>query len=227
MNYQSQNKTILEIEQVLNAQYPKGFGYKFLGKNANEYTRKGLSLKDFKEKIDLELPDSFYNFYEWLLNVEFPEKNVDKEMYLDYHQNQIFTLQNILDDTKMWQDIQAKNPKHEWKPGFVALLSYNSAYQIVIDTKGEINNIPGCIACWDFKGGSNYNIDYLDFDDFLKTKLELLKKNLYFPPALETNDMDDENGELITYDDFMYGQTSNEIKAVIEKINGRQTIVNF
>jgi hypothetical protein len=224
MNYQSKNKTILEIEQVLKTQYPEGFGYKFLGKNANEYTRKGLSIQNFKAKIDLELPDSFYEFYEWLLKVEFPEKNVDKKTYLDYHQNQIFTLQNILDDTKMWQEIQAKNPKREWKSGFVALLSYDDAYQIVIDTKGEICGQKGALAYWDFKGGGCYYVNYTCFESFLKTKLELLNHDLYFPPSLD-GDEDDEDS--LTYDDYKYGEPADEIETIIEIVNGKQKIVNF
>jgi predicted DNA-binding WGR domain protein len=225
--FQSPNKTIQEIEHILRTKYPIGYGFRFLGRNANEYMRESFSIHDFKAKIGLELPESFYQFYEWLLKVEFTEKNVDNEIYLDSHQNEVSSLKSILDETKMWQEIQTKNPKREWKSGFVALLSYNDAYQMIIDTKGEINEIPGCIAVWDFKGGSWYRIEYIDFDDFLKTKLELLKENLYFPPSLETNDIDDPNGELITYDDFMYGETANTIKSVIEKINGKPYLMNL
>jgi hypothetical protein len=183
-SYLTKNPIIQEIETVLRTVCPEGFAYKFLGKNANSYIRKSLSTDDFKNQIGLELPDSFYQFYEWLLNVEFTEKDVSNQTYMDYHQHQISTLQSILEDTKYWQQILAKDPKREWKPGFVALLSYNSAYQMVIDSKGEINGQKCCIAYWDFKGGSWYYIDYLSFDNFLKTKLELLKQNLYFPPSL-------------------------------------------
>ena len=161
---QKTNPIIQEIEMVLRTQYPDGFGYKFIGNNALPHVRNGLSIKEFKEQINIELPEIFYEFYEWLLDVKFPEKDVSKETYMDYHQHQISTLQNILDDTKLWQGIQAKDPKREWKPGFVALLSYDSAYQMVIDTCGEINGQKGCIAYWDFKGGSWYYVDYLNFE---------------------------------------------------------------
>jgi hypothetical protein len=222
--YQSKNPIIQEIETIIRNKYPEGFAYKFLGKNANQFTRKGLSIDDFKKQIGLELPDSFYQFYEWLLNVEFPEKNVSKQTYMDYHQHQISTLQTILDDTKFWQQIQAKDPKREWKKGFVAILSYNSAYQMVIDTLGEINGQKGCIAYWDFKGGSWYYVDYIDFDHFLKTKLELLKQNLYFPPSLNEEDL---NEDAYTYDDFIYGEPSEKIKKIAEQINGKQVVVSF
>jgi len=188
------------------------------------HVRNGLSIKEFKEQINIELPEIFYEFYEWLLDVKFPEKDVSKETYMDYHQHQISTLQNILDDTKLWQGIQAKDPKREWKPGFVALLSYDSAYQMVIDTCGEINGQKGCIAYWDFKGGSWYYVDYLNFEHYLKTKLELLKQNLYFPPSLNDENIDENS---YTYDEFVYGEPSQKINNIIEQINGKQAFVEF
>jgi len=222
--YTSNNPIIQEIEMVLTTQYPEGFAYKFLGKNANTYIRKSMSVDDFKKQIGLELPESFYQFYEWLLNIEFSEKDISNQTYMDYHQHQIITLQSILEDTKYWQEIQAKDPKREWKTGFVALLSYNSAYQMIIDTLGEINGQKGCIAFWDFKGGSSYYVDYIDFDHYLKSKLELLKQNLYFPPSLNDDNIDEDE---YTYDDFVYGEPSQKINSIIEQMNGKQVVVKF
>lgn len=104
-----------------------------------------------------------------------------------------------------------EQPDREWRDGFVAWNCWNSAYQMAIDTKGIINGTPGCLAYWDFKGGSHFIVKYKNFEYLLLTILELIKRKLYFPSY------NDEK-----FEDFNCGRTRELIDFFITKINGKE-----
>jgi hypothetical protein len=202
------NAVISEIEQTLRNNYPSGFGAVFIG----AAKKSNIGLDAFKKEIGLELPDVFYEYYEWLSTAKFDDNDVSDQTRLGDDDSEHYTpsLGSILSSTRDWRDIQEGQPDREWKSGFAAIASWNSCYQLAIDTTGEVAP-KGGLLYWDFKGGDEYNVVYENFDMFLKTKLELLKAKLYFPPPSS----DDE-----AYDDFMYGDVRGKIDDLVQKLNG-------
>ena len=197
---------IKEIENVLRNNYPEGYGHAFVCTGAD----KTLSIAEFKEKISLPVPELFYQYYEWLQTVSFPQKDVSSLVSLSHFDEEyISSLSKLLDSTKNWQDIQKKEPTREWKSGFVKIASWNSCYVKVIDTLGEVAKA-GSILYWDFKGGSSYRVIHEDFEMYLKTILERLKQNLYFPPS-------DENEE--ARDEFFEGEIRDTIEDLVKNLN--------
>ncbi len=204
------NAIISEIEQTLRSHYPSGFGAVFIG----DAQRSDITLNEFREellKMGLELPDAFYEYYNWLMTVEFDDDDVSDQTQLGYDDSEHYTpsLSDVLSSIRDWRDIQEDQPDREWKSGFAAIVSWNSCYQLVIDTKGEVAPAGGLLY-WDFKGGDKYEVVYQNFEMFLKTKLELLKQKLYFPPP---------SSDDAACDDFMYGETREKIEAVVRKLN--------
>jgi hypothetical protein len=214
------NLIVSDIEAVLNNEYPKGYGCAFIGRNSFPEVRNEVSLEQFRSQINRNLPILFYDFYEWALDVNFPFFDTSKLTHIEDHQNKMETLHSILDDTKIWN----KQIHEEWNFGFVPLCSWDSAYQMVIDTYGCINNQKGSIAYWDFKGGSGYYLEYANFETFLKTKLELLKQNLYFPPPISNSNI---NESYKLYEDFCYGKTSEKIRIIKERVKGKTKFISF
>jgi len=200
------NSTILEIENVLKNNYPEGYAYTFLCRGVD----KTLSMAEFKEKIKLPVPELFYQYYEWLQNVNFPQKDISDLVGLSHFDEEyISSLFTLLDGTETWQEIQRKQPNREWKQGFVEIASWDSCCVKVIDTLGEVAGV-GSILYWDFKGGGTYHVIHNNFEMYLKTILERLKQNLYFPPSYK----DDE-----AVDDFSYGETRDKIQALVKTLN--------
>ncbi len=211
------NAIITEMEQTLRHNYPSGFGAVFIG----EAQDGDLTLEEFKDNIqamDIAPPESFYAYYDWLLRVQFPSDDVSDKTELGYDDEHYTpSLDNILSTTREWREIQKKQPDREWKSGFLAIASWNSCYQLVIDTHGDVAP-KGSLLVWDFKGGGEYEVVYQSFESYVKTKLELLKAMLYFPPSPS----DDE-----AYEDFMYGATREKINKLIADLNGEPQIVPF
>jgi hypothetical protein len=200
------NNIIVEIENILQNQYPAGFGALFVAGIKKHI----ISIEDFKKEIQLSLPNIFYEFYEWANQVQFTKTDISDKVQLDYDdENYLPSLKSILQETQEWQAIQAQQPDREWKGGFVAIGGWNSAYVQVIDTLGEIGKA-GCVLYWDYKGGSTYHIIHQDYEAFLKTKLALLKANLYFTPHWKLEE---------EFEDFMEGEKREQIEAIKQKIN--------
>ncbi|MDD3772563.1 MAG: hypothetical protein PHC38_07905 [Weeksellaceae bacterium] len=214
------NLILSEIVTVLHNEYPKGYGSAFIGQNSFPEVRNEISVEHFRNQINKNLPILFYEFYEWALDVNFPVVDITTLTHIEEHQNKMETLHAILDETKMWNE----QIHEEWNSGFVALCRWDSAYQMVIDTDGYISNQKGSIAYWDFKGGSGYYLEYANFETFLKTKLELLKQNLYFPPPISNSNIDESYKE---YEDFCYGKTSEKIRVIKERVNGKTNFISF
>jgi hypothetical protein len=200
------NNLLKNIETCLKEDYTPAFYRRYIGSAQVDE----LSLDDFKTQIGLTLPASFYEYYEWLLQLPKPEGKPISIFDKDEIEHFACSLKTILRDTKKWQEIQQKQPKREWKAGFVALNSWNDCYQLVIDTLGEVGKA-GCVLYWDFKGGGQYIIKYDSFEKFLETKLALLQAQLYFPPDSETDEE--------AYDSFMYGEVQDQIKEIEDEVN--------
>lgn len=208
---------IQQIETILLNDYPRGYAFAFLGQNAHPRTRAELSLEAFQAAMPRPLPPLFLDFYAWMLHSDFVKGDVAAEIDCTDYEHTHLSLSHILKDTTIWQNIQQKQPDREWKQGFVALNSWGSAYQLVIDTQGEINNQQGCLAFWDFKGGSNYIIQYANFEQFLLTKLELLKAHCYFQPAVERPE----------FDDFHEGVLRDQYEQITVQVNGPPRFISF
>lgn len=195
---------IEEIDQTLRTQYPAGFGAVFVGGAKHG----ALTVEHFKKAIGLELPEIFYQYHKWLMTTDFDDADVSEQTELGYDEaNYAMSLQAILRTTEEWQRLQADDPSREWKSGFVEIASWNSCYVMVIDTEGEIGE-QGNVLYWDFKGGSTYYIIYQNFEMLLRTKLELLKENLYFPPASDD-----------AREDFYDGETRRKIEEIERRLN--------
>jgi len=208
---------ISEIEQTLRQEYPSGFGAVFIG-SVQEDNLSFEVLKKEIQSLNITPPESFYTFYEWLCSVEFPFEDVYEQTELNFdEENFILSLDEIISSTRSWLEIQKKQPHREWKSGFLAIASWNSCYQLVIDTKGEVAS-EGNMLVWDFKGGKYYKVIYQSFDLYLKTKLELLKAKLYFPPSPSDEE---------AYEDFMYGETRDKINKIIADLNGEPQVISF
>lgn len=199
--------TIQEIEKTLREQYAPGFGSLYLGEVHYQTTTPEI----FKKDIKLELPLSFYAYYQWLSTAKFEYKDIPHLSHLvfdDFHY--VRSLNSILDTTKSWQAIKEVDPACGWKSGFVEIVSWDSCYVMVIDTLGEVGE-KGNMLYWDFKGGETYHILYPTFELFLKTNLEKLKQNLYFPPPLSDPEQ---------RDDFYNGDKYRRRTALENSING-------
>jgi hypothetical protein len=143
------------------------------------------------KKLDVTLAPSFAAFHRWARTVatRFP---TGKTITLpDGGAYAIEGLDRIVQDTEMWRTIQRDQPDREWRPGFVHVVSWNSAYEMVMDTKADVTKPPHQLFYWDFKGGSDYQLCYKMFDALLEDVLKLLKSGSYFPPV-----DDDDEGEL-------------------------------
>ncbi|MCI5057466.1 MAG: SMI1/KNR4 family protein [Flavobacteriales bacterium] len=194
------NPVLSDLEDCLRKQFTPREQNGFLV-NGNTKT---ISLEKFKEDLGIELPDLFFEYYNWLLSVEF-ENHMGKKMDLSDTYFNICSLAQILRGTKMWQEIQQDDPSREWKQGFVFLSDWDSSNQMVIDTKGIIGK-PNCILYWHYAGGAEYLIEYENLEMYLKTKIELLKRGLYFPK--------DDN-----WGDFCYGNQNDQIKNFVRDFN--------
>ncbi len=172
---------IQQIENELRQNYPKRFGNIFLG----EVQKNKIEIGDFKNQINLQLPEIFYEYYEWMSNVVFEDSGVSKKKQSGgNHEHSNLSLQSILAATKEWQDIKKYNSNCKWKSGFMTIVSWGNSYEMVIDTKGEVGK-PGTLLYWNFKGDGEYIVKYEDFESFLQTKLELLEEKRFFPVVTE------------------------------------------
>lgn len=216
------NEIIKDIENILRAKYSTIHALFFLGRGPDNR----IKIDEFKREIKLEVPTILEEYYQWMMSVDFGITNEEHNKYFGsinkikypYNQNydsyfdcdnQTESLTNIIKNTNIWRKIQEKQPHREWKSGFLEICSWSSAYVMVIDTKGQVSS-KGSILYWDYKGGGVYRIRYNNFEKYLLTKLELLKKNLYFPTAFE-----DENSS----NDFYYGKIRTAIDTTIESLN--------
>lgn len=216
------NEIIKDIDDILRTKYNSTHALFFLGRGPDN----GIKIDEFKREIGLEVPNILEEYYEWMMRVDFGITKEEHNKYFGstngikypYNQNydsyfdcdnQTESLSGIINNTNIWRKIQEEQPNREWKRGFLEICDWNSAYVMVIDTKGEVSN-KGSILYWDYKGGDVYRIRYDNFEKYLITKLELLKKNLYFPLVFG-----DENSN----DDFYYGKTRKAIEATIESLN--------
>ncbi len=216
------HKTIKEIETILRAGNNPVQALLFLGRGPDKRMRPN----EFAKEIGLEIPTIMLEYYEWMMSVdlgitkELHEEFFGKSKDIKYPYNRDHdvyfdcsfrteSLSGILKNSNIWQEILEKQPHREWKSGFMELCSWDSAYTMVIDTRGEVSG-KGCILYWDYKGGSDYRIRYDNFENYLTTKIELLKRGLYFPAIIKEADGNE---------DFFYGKTRKLIEKTIENFN--------
>lgn len=147
----------------------------------------------FRKRIGAELPASFHAFYEWARTIAQRFKmTFDAIDIPDDGAFGIDTLERILSSTEMWRGIQLEQPDREWRSGFVHIASWGSAYEMVIDTKGEAFKPSHQLVYWDFKGGSTYGAVFETFEDYLEAVLELITSDSYFKPVADADHDDDD-----------------------------------
>lgn len=153
------------------------------------------STKDVEAELGVALPASLHAFYAWAQDAvrsrgasfEVPEGGI---AVLDDGAYRICPAERILASTRTWQKLQAEKPEREWKPGFVHLMTFSSAYELVLDTAGEVVEPANQLVHWDFKGGSFYRRRYSDYESYLEEILGLLEADRYFDPPEDAPDHD-------------------------------------
>ncbi len=154
-----------------------------------------MSTSEVQAELGVELPVAMHAFYAWAQNVvrsrgasfEVPEGGV---AVLDSGAYRIESSEGILSGRRSWRTLQREKPEREWKPGFVHLMTFASAYELVIDTAAEIVQPKNQLSHWDFKGGSFYRRRYTDCVAYLYEILDLLDAELYFDPPEHAPDRD-------------------------------------
>lgn len=197
-----------ELETVLRAHCSAAQIHAFVGEAADlEYNFAAL-----QQETGLKLPDLLSAYYDWLAGLAKTAGSLRDDGLLPAEQMLHFhrSLEGMANETQMWRQLQKKQPKREWRSGFLAMHSWNDCYQLVMDTGGEIGPA-GCLLSWDFKGGSEYRLEAVDFSGFLRCKYELLKAELYFPPPPE---------HAAKREDFFYGRAFDQRQQIADHIYG-------
>lgn len=177
-----------------------------------------LSVEDFRQQIDAELPEVFYEFYAWAqtsaqqLSPDQPVTEIaDDGPFLPNN------LALILADTLDWRKIKAEQPDREWQDGFVSVQNWGSAYTMVVDTLGKVSGRKGQIVYYDFKGGGSYWVAYDSYEEYLQAICNEIKTKSYFPndlnPDIKEILDDTEDFEYETVSDFWQEELHSHVTA--------------
>ncbi len=173
-------------------------------------------IQDFKDKIQLPLPELFYDFYRWHNG-----SRQDNYLPIGFHDGMhILSLERILSSKKVWDELEAQDTFVQYQPGtwwnsaWMPFMYIPDWYQMVIDTKGSYGGEAGQIFGYDFKAAEDRSVMYASFEKWLETMLELKKNNLLLYDAPEQAEEVDYNPE-----------QHAKINRIIQQINGNFSFV--
>ena len=202
-------KSVIDkIERMLREGSEEGYGHCYVA--GAHWQKRALSLETFKRQVGRKLPGSFYDFYAWMLAVDFPTADLQgKTSFDDDTYGWKPSLDRIIDETAHWNEIKQEQPDRLWEEGFIAFYAWDGYRQLAIDTLGKVCGKPGMLLAWDYKGGSGYEIIAANFDRLLCLEYEYLKERLYFPPPVDSPD----------YEAFWYGPGQDRRLEIIKILN--------
>lgn len=223
------NKTyhpiIQEIEKVLRDEYTPGFADGFVSK----VKKKDLELWTSLQK-EYELPELLLQYYEWAMEVEFPES---EDFYSQFEEPfGITSIKDIKDyiEFEKQEAVDIEMPEYKYSgflDGFFIISKWGNAEYFVIDTLGKLGT-KGAIVEFDLDWGNNnevYNVRFATFEDFLKTVLALLKAKICINPPNFGGD--GEATKMYPNDKWFYGEIPQKQLEIERELNPDQYRIDW
>lgn len=175
--FQPQTPLVCTFAQTLENCYPDTLS--LLNPGASE-----PEIKSFKTGYQLELPETFYDFYRWC-NGSAYESVENNWLFPFEHGRSILPLESIAKEKEFW-DEESKFNFQEWHPGeywneaWIPFMKVDDLWVRVVDTKGCFGGIPGQIISFDYKSYPFRSIEYDSFDKWLETMIFKIESEFLF-----------------------------------------------
>lgn len=138
-------------------------------------------IANFKTKIGLELPGSFYDLYRWH-NGSKADKGVRTPLHNEEYLlplSEILVIKENLDNNLNEGKYDDYKTGSWWDKAWVPFTAIGSWFVRVIDTKGSYNTgLAGQIIAVDYKSEADRFISHDSFDNWLKNIAELMKAGI-------------------------------------------------
>ena len=171
-----QTSLVCTLAAALNRYYPDALN--FLNPGAAE-----PEIDLFKTRYQLELPETFYDFYRWC-NGSACENSEDGWLFPFEHGRSILPLESIVWKKDSWDEHQVSF--QEWKAGeywneaWIPFMKVDYWWVQVVDTKGCFGGIPGQIISFDYTSYPFRHIEYDSFDKWLETVIAKVESECLF-----------------------------------------------
>jgi len=175
--FQPQTPLVCTFAQTLENCYPDTLS--LLNPGASE-----PEIKSFKTRYQLELPETFYDFYRWC-NGSAYESVEDNWLFPFEHGRSILPLESIAKEKEFWDEeikfnFQEWHPGEYWNEAWIPFMKVDYWWLRVVDTKGCFGGIPGQIISFDYKSYPFRSIEYDSFDKWLETMIFKIESEFLF-----------------------------------------------